>query len=228
MSAPPLSNQRAIIHRRRLAQAIAELPGEGGESRDGVLALLRDALKEDAVWAPDNLFLLQEYLEHDPAQGIVRCAAPLPLLRIAERHLLEGDAVDQVVLRGPGAGEGPTASAVMGDVMDIARGLRVTTFGQPAKTLSEAQPAQSAAPAPYYLRMTLRDRPGALAKVATLLGASGISIDRMRQYDHADEAAPVLIVTHKTQRSALNEALDAISTTDVVLGDPVALRIEEV
>ena len=142
--------------------------------------------------------------------------------------VIEGDAVDQVVLRGPGAGEGPTASAVMGDVMDIARGLRVTTFGQPAKTLSEAQPAQSAAPAPYYLRMTLRDRPGALAKVATLLGASGISIDRMRQYDHADEAAPVLIVTHKTQRSALNEALDAISTTDVVLGDPVALRIEEV
>ena len=168
-------------------------------------------------------------LEQRMSPCLVPAASPLGQLEGGTNMVvIEGDAVDQVVLRGPGAGEGPTASAVMGDVMDIARGLRVTTFGQPAKTLSEAQPAQSAAPAPYYLRMTLRDRPGALAKVATLLGASGISIDRMRQYDHADEAAPVLIVTHKTQRSALNEALDAISTTDVVLGDPVALRIEEV
>ena len=168
-------------------------------------------------------------LEQRMSPCLVPAASPLGQLEGGTNMVvIEGDAVDQVVLRGPGAGEGPTASAVMGDVMDIARGLRVTTFGQPAKTLSEAQPAQSAAPAPYYLRMTLRDRPGALAKVATLLGASGISIDRMRQYDHADEAAPVLIVTHKTRRSALNEALDAIGTTDVVLGDPVALRIEEV
>jgi len=142
--------------------------------------------------------------------------------------VLEGDMVEQIVLRGPGAGEGPTASAVMGDVMDIARGCRVSTFGQPAKGLQKAQSALGATPAPYYLRMALEDKPGALAKVAAVLGEAGISIDRMRQYRHDDTTAPVLIVTHKTTRSALDAALDAMSRLDVVATDPVALRIETV
>ncbi|HBD89513.1 MAG TPA: homoserine dehydrogenase, partial [Gemmobacter sp.] len=83
--------------------------------------------------------------------------------------VLEGDSVGQIVLRGPGAGEGPTASAVMADVLDIARGLRLPTFGQPATTLADPVPARSATPAPYYIRMTLLDKPGALAKIATCL-----------------------------------------------------------
>ena len=143
--------------------------------------------------------------------------------------VLEGDAVGQIVLRGPGAGEGPTASAVMGDVMDIARGARLSTFGQPAKTLRKARAARAAVPAPYYLRMQLLDKPGALAKVAHVLGEAGISIDRMRQYDHDDpNAAPVLIVTHKTTRTALDEALADFPRTGVVTGTPVAIRIEAV
>lgn len=142
--------------------------------------------------------------------------------------VLEGDAVGQIVLRGAGAGEGPTASAVMGDVMDIARGLRMPTFGQPATTLRKARAAHSAVPAPYYLRMQLLDKPGALAKVAATLGDAGISIDRMRQYGHEDTAAPVLIVTHKTTRTALDEALAKFPATRVVNGTPVAIRIEAV
>ncbi|WP_439156060.1 homoserine dehydrogenase [Yoonia sp.] len=143
--------------------------------------------------------------------------------------VLEGDAIGQIVLRGPGAGEGPTASAVMGDVMDIARGMRISTFGQPARTLRKARAARAAVPAPYYLRMQLLDKPGALAKVAYVLGEAGISIDRMRQYDHDDpNAAPVLIVTHKTTRSALEEALAEFESTSVVTGVPVAIRIEAV
>ena len=140
--------------------------------------------------------------------------------------VLEGDAVAQIVLRGPGAGEGPTASAVMGDVMDVARGMRVSTFGQPANSLRKARAARAAVAAPYYLRMQLLDKPGALAKVAHALGEAGISIDRMRQYGHDDTAAPVLIVTHKTTRTALDEALSAFQGTGVVSGDPVAIRIE--
>ena len=142
--------------------------------------------------------------------------------------VLEGDAVSQIVLRGPGAGEGPTASAVMGDVMDIARGIRISTFGQPARTLRKARAARAAVSAPYYLRMQLLDKPGALAKVARALGEAGISIDRMRQYGHQDTAAPVLIVTHKTTRTALDEALAEFKNTGVVSGDPVAMRIEAV
>ncbi len=142
--------------------------------------------------------------------------------------VLEGDAVSQIVLRGPGAGEGPTASAVMGDVMDIARGMRMSTFGQPANTLRKARAARAAVPAPYYLRMQLLDKPGALAKVAHALGEAGISINRMRQYEHGDATAPVLIVTHKTTQTALDEALADFRATGVVSGDPVAIRIEAV
>jgi homoserine dehydrogenase len=127
-----------------------------------------------------------------------------------------------------GAGMGPTASAIMGDVMDIARGNRTSTFGQPAKTLRKARAATAAISAPYYLRLQLLDKPGALAKVATVLGDAGISIDRMRQYDHSDTTAPVLIVTHKTTQTAVKEAIVAFATTAVVSGDPVAIRIEAV
>ncbi|MFT7595616.1 MAG: homoserine dehydrogenase [Paracoccaceae bacterium] len=140
--------------------------------------------------------------------------------------VIEGDAVEQIVLRGPGAGQGPTASAVMGDVCDLARGLRIPVFGQPAATLKQATAATTGLPAPYYLRMALLDKPGALAKIATILGEAGISIDRMRQYGHSEPTAPVLIVTHKTTRAALDEALQAMDGTDVMASAPVALRIE--
>lgn len=142
--------------------------------------------------------------------------------------VLEGDAIGQIVLRGPGAGEGPTASAVMADVCDIARGRRGPVFGVPASTLDAAPPAIASLPAPYYLRLSLEDRPGALAKVAAVLGEAGVSIDRMRQYGHADTAAPVLIVTHKTAPDALEQALAAMNRTDVLRAEPVALRIEAV
>ncbi len=142
--------------------------------------------------------------------------------------VIEGDSVGQIVLRGPGAGQGPTASAVMADVIDLARGFRVSTFGRPASSLATAEAASSATPAPYYLRMTLQDKPGALAKVATVLGEAGVSIDRMRQYGHADMTAPVLIVTHKTAPDALAHAIAGFGRTGVVVGEPVAIRIEAI
>src|SRR6056297_523224 len=168
-------------------------------------------------------------LEQRMSPCLVPAKSPLGQLEGGTNMVvLEGDMVEQIVLRGPGAGEGPTASAVMGDVMDIARGTRISTFGQPAATLKPCAQASSATPARYYLRMSLEDKPGALAKVATLLGEAGISIDRMRQYRHDDATAPVLIVTHKTNRDALDTALTGIRRLDVLAGEPVALRIETV
>jgi homoserine dehydrogenase len=142
--------------------------------------------------------------------------------------MIEGDQVGQIVMRGAGAGEGPTASAVLGDVLDIARGTRVSTFGQPSKNLIKAPAAKTSTPAPYYLRLLLLDKPGALAKVAAVLGDAGVSINRMRQRSHDQNTAPVLIVTHKTTRAALDEAMAAMMGTGVVEGEPVALRIEQV
>lgn len=142
--------------------------------------------------------------------------------------VIEGDAVGQIVLRGAGAGEGPTASAVMSDIIEIARGVRMPVFGQPAAGLASPQPARTAVPAAYYLRLTLADKPGALAKVATVLGDGGISIDRMRQYGHESGEAPVLIVTHKTTPEAIEHAMEVLPRTGVITGEPVELRIEEV
>ncbi|EYD72702.1 Homoserine dehydrogenase [Limimaricola hongkongensis DSM 17492] len=168
-------------------------------------------------------------LEQRMSPCLVPASSPLGQLEGGTNMVvLEGDAIGQVVLRGPGAGAGPTASAVMGDVMDLARGLRLPVFGQPAAGLRGARAARAAVPAPYYLRLRLIDKPGALAKVAKVLGEAGISIDRMRQYDHEDVSAPVLIVTHKTTRSALEEALSGFEATGVVQGTPVAIRIEQV
>ncbi|WP_299904953.1 homoserine dehydrogenase [uncultured Paracoccus sp.] len=143
--------------------------------------------------------------------------------------VIEGDSVGQIVLRGAGAGEGPTASAVMSDIVEIARGVRLPVFGQPADSLRNAQPARTAVPAAYYMRMELQDKPGALAKVASVLGDAGISIDRMRQYGHGeDDRVPVLIVTHKTTPEAIDHAIEALPRTGVLSGEPVELRIEEV
>ena len=168
-------------------------------------------------------------LEQRMSPCLVPAASPLGQLEGGTNMcVLEGDAMDQIVLRGPGAGEGPTASAVMGDVMDIARGLRIPTFGVPATSLTKARPARAVTPAAYYLRMDLEDKPGALAKITTALGEAGVSINRMRQVSHEDATAPVLIVTHKTTRAALDEALAHMAGLDVMAATPVALRIEMV
>lgn len=143
--------------------------------------------------------------------------------------VVEGDSVGQIVLRGAGAGEGPTASAVVSDVVEIARGVRLPTFGQPSASLVKAMPARTAVPAAYYMRMELLDKPGALAKIATVLGDAGISIDRMRQYSHTDGAGvPVLIVTDKTTPEAIDYAIETLPQTGVLIGSPIELRIEEV
>jgi homoserine dehydrogenase len=168
-------------------------------------------------------------LEQRMTPCLVPATSPLGQLEGGTNMVvIEGDQVGQIVLRGAGAGEGPTASAVMSDVLDIARGIRISTFGQPANTLVPAAPAGCGTPAPYYLRMELTDQPGSMAKVAAVLGECGVSIDRMRQYDHEGETAPVLFVTHKTARVNLDKALAMLPQTDVVSGTPVALRIETV
>ncbi len=168
-------------------------------------------------------------LEQRMQPCLVPARSPLGQLENATNMVvLEGDAVGQIVLRGAGAGAGPTASAVLGDVVDIARGFRLPVFGQPAETLRDIQPAQASAAAAFYLRLTLKDAPGALAKITRALADAGVSIDRMRQYSHDDTAAPVLMVTHKITRAELDHALGGIQATGVSLEEPVAIRIEDV
>lgn len=221
-----LSLLAAIAFGTRVAFDAVELEGIGNVSIDDI------RLAEDMGYRIKLLGVAQmtgRGLEQRMTPCLVPADSPLGQLQGGTNMVvLEGDSVGQIVLRGPGAGMGPTASAVMADVIDIARGFRLPTFGQPASTLVAAQPARAATPAPYYLRMTLLDKPGALAKIATCLGDSGVSIDQMRQYGHQGANAPVLIVTHKAAPDDVAHAMTRFAATGVLVGNPVAIRIEEV
>ena len=165
-------------------------------------------------------------------QRMQPCLVPQPspvgqLDGVTNMTVFEGDFVGRVVMSGPGAGEGPTASAVMGDVVDVARGLVIPPFGAPSHGLSRAPRSEAGAPAAYYVRLLLADKPGTLARVATVLGDHAISIHRMRQYDHEGGAAPVIIVTHEAARQRLDAALATIEASEVSLDRPVAIRIED-
>lgn len=141
----------------------------------------------------------------------------------------EGDFIGACAFSGPGAGEGPTASAILADVIDLARGSVRPLFGRPATALAAApRLEQSAEHSPYYIRAMLHDRPGALAALAASLGQSGISIHRMRQYGRGEQAVPVVIVTHETQRRAIDRALTRIAALEDSAAAPVALGIEDV
>lgn len=160
---------------------------------------------------------------------LVPAGSPLARLEgVANMVVLEGDFVGRVVMEGPGAGEGPTASAMVADALDIARGVRTPAFGAPATSLQAAPAATATAPAAFYVRLALRDRPGALANVAAALSAEGVSIQQMRQDRAAAGEATVVIVTHETLRETLGAALAAIDADQTSLDAPVVLRIEQV
>ena len=164
-------------------------------------------------------------------QRMQPCLVPLSspvgqLDGVTNMVVFDGDFVGQTVYRGPGAGEGPTGSAIVADIIDIARGLIIPAFGQPASKLPATPRSKTGAEAAFYLRFSLKDQSGTLAEIATILGRADISIDRMQQIPHEGDIAPVLIVTHATSREKLNDALGAIEASDVSLAPPVALRIE--
>ncbi len=224
-----LSLLSAIAFGTRVAFDRVELEGIGNVSIDDI------RLADEMGYRIKLLGVAQmtgRGLEQRMTPCLVPAASPLGQLQGGTNMVvLEGDSVGQIVLRGPGAGMGPTASAVMADVIDLARGFRRPVFGLPAAALADPVAAVSAQPAPYYLRMKLLDKPGALAKIATCIGEAGISIDQMRQINQpgaADDDAIVLIVTHKAAPADIAHALSQFGRTGVLVGQPVAIRIEEV
>src|SRR6056297_2431589 len=147
-------------------------------------------------------------LEQQMSPCLVPATSPLGQLDGGTNMVvIEGDQVGQIVMRGAGAGEGPTASAVMGDVLDVARGIRVTTFGQPSGNLKKPKPAKTATPAPYYLRLRLQDKPGALAKVAAEIGRASCR-ERVCQYVYISGVAVSL---KKKKTLAANPVLNMVS-----------------
>lgn len=141
----------------------------------------------------------------------------------------DGDFVDKVVLVGRGAGAGPTASAVVADLIDIARGRSTPTFGVPATALEKAVAAPiSQRRGRYYVRLMVVDRPGVIAEIAATLRDQNVSMEAFLQRGRAPgEAVPVVWTTHDTDEAAMAQALSTIAALDSVLEPPRMIRIED-
>lgn len=140
----------------------------------------------------------------------------------------EGDAVGRIMLEGRGAGAGPTASAVVADLVDMARGRTAPIWGMEGRALA-ASPSvpMSVHQGAYYLRLMVVDRPGVIADIAAALRDAGVSLASMLQRGRAPgETVPVVLVTHETNEAAMRAALDHIQRSDAVLESPALIRIE--
>jgi homoserine dehydrogenase len=140
----------------------------------------------------------------------------------------EGDFVGRVMLEGRGAGAGPTASAVVADLIDIARNRLTPVWGAAGAALSTAPSIpMSNHVGPYYLRLMVVDRPGVIADVTAILRDMGVSLESMLQRGRSPgEAVPVVLVTHETKESAMRAALDRIAALPTVMEEPTLIRIE--
>jgi homoserine dehydrogenase len=142
--------------------------------------------------------------------------------------VVEGDRVGAVVHEGPGAGAGPTASAVVGDVVDVARGSAMPTFGVPAGELAGHPAAPMAAHAGcYYIRLMVVDEPGVLADISAVLRDHDVSIESLIQRGrNPGQAVPIVLTSHDTTEAAMRGALDRIAALPAVLEPPRMIRIE--
>jgi homoserine dehydrogenase len=140
----------------------------------------------------------------------------------------DGDLVGKSVYEGRGAGAGPTASAVMSDLLDIARGVRLPTFGAPASAIARPKlAAMGDHQGACYLRFTVIDRPGVIAVLSRCLADQAVSIESMLQRSRAPgEPVPVVMITHEAREAAMTKALQAIVAAGVVTEQPVMIRME--
>lgn len=139
-----------------------------------------------------------------------------------------GDFVDQIMMVGRGAGAGPTASAVVADIVDIARGLHVPVFGSLAATARPLTPLPMAARhGAYYLHLKVADKPGVIAAIAGHMRDNDVSVKSLLQHGRSKtDAVPVVIVTHETTEQAMQEVVAALLAEEAVIEPPHMIRIE--
>jgi len=166
-------------------------------------------------------------------QRVHACMVPLgtPIAHVEGVYnavVTEGDFVGQNICEGRGAGAGPTASAVVSDLIDIARGRSQPTFSVPASELKRL-PASPLARhrGAYYIRLMVVDKPGVIADVAAALRDEEVSMEAMIQRARAPgEAVPVVLTTHETEEAAMRRALARITQLGSVVEPPHMIRIE--
>ena len=143
---------------------------------------------------------------------------------------VDADAVNELTLVGPGAGGMATASAVVADIADIARGIRSAPFGLPVDHLAAADKSpMQRHEGGYYIRLAVRNHIGAAAAIATRMAEHGISLESIVQRRASDgdaSVAPVVLVTYATTEASVREALGQIVMDGHVAEKPQVIRIE--
>jgi len=151
---------------------------------------------------------------------------------------IDGEGIPPITLVGPGAGGAATASAVVADIADVARGVRAAPFGRPVETLRPTEKApMERHEGGYYIRLMARDHAGTAATIATRLAEQKISLESIVQrHPNGGEVAksagkgapvPVILITYATHEDAMYKALQAVQRDKVISGKPQVIRIEK-
>ncbi len=172
--------------------------------------------------------------EHGLEQRVHPCMVPqsAPIAHVEgvfNAVVADGDFVDSTMHEGRGAGAGPTASAVVADLVDIARGKSVPTFSVPATDL-RTLPAVPIARrhGAYYVRLMVVDRPGVIADITESLRDHQVSMEAFIQRARKPgEAVPVVMTTHDVEEAAMRASLDQIAELETVVEPPRMIRIEQ-
>ena len=151
---------------------------------------------------------------------------------------IDGLGIPPITLVGPGAGGAATASAVVADIADVARGIRAAPFGRPVERLQEtAKAPMERHEGGYYIRLMARDHAGTAATIATRLAEQKISIESIVQRHPNGSSTtavpakaapvPVILITYATHEDAVHRALSAVQRDKVISGRPQVIRIEK-
>lgn len=150
--------------------------------------------------------------------------------------MVNGDAIGDTLYYGAGAGMEPTASAVIADIIDVARVMEAEPEAR-VPYLAFQTDALSSLPilpitdceSAYYLRIQASDNPGVLAKVASIMSERGINIESIIQQeaDEQEGKVPMILVTHRVIESRINDAIVALEALDSITGNVVRIRVEQ-
>lgn len=149
--------------------------------------------------------------------------------------LTEGAFSGPMLIEGRGAGAGPTASAVVADVIDLARGTALPVWGMDPRPEIACAPRESLR-GQYYLRLFVQDRPGVVADITAALRDYGVSLRALSQHAAEQGASqstsqtvvPLALVTHETSEAAMLSVLEALKPLETVIGAPLLMKIETV
>ena len=141
---------------------------------------------------------------------------------------IEGNFVEQTLFVGHGAGGGPTASAVVADIVDLARGQTSAMLGVPYDQLQDMKVAASdQRHGAYYLRLMVKDEPGVVADVSAILRDFDVSLETVLQHSRSsDQPVPLILTTHEALEADILTAIEKISQLNAIIEPPRLLRIE--